>query len=154
MKNNTGILIYGYGNPGRSDDGLGIAFSEKIEQWISEDNIKNVCVETNYQLNIEDVEAIHNKKMVIFADASNEDINDISFTTINASPSVEYSMHSVSPSFILHLCNNLYNTMPESYLLHIKGYDWQMKEGLTSEAEDNLNKAFLFIKDFLVKNIN
>ena len=27
------ILVYGYGNPGREDDGLGIRFAEIIETW-------------------------------------------------------------------------------------------------------------------------
>ena len=27
------ILLYGYGNPGRQDDGLGVLLVEELEKW-------------------------------------------------------------------------------------------------------------------------
>ena len=44
------ILVYGYGNPGRQDDGLGIFLAEEVEKR----NLLSVTVDTNYQLNAED----------------------------------------------------------------------------------------------------
>ena len=60
------ILFYGYGNPGRQDDGLGIMFIEQIEQWIKDENLENIETDSNYQLNIEDAEIISHKDFVIF----------------------------------------------------------------------------------------
>ncbi len=70
------ILIYGYGNPGRQDDGLGVVLTQKLEAWVSESQLTGVEFDNNYQLNIEDAAAIAQKDLVIFADASEENIED------------------------------------------------------------------------------
>ncbi len=147
MQSTPEILIYGYGNPGRQDDGLGCVFIDLIKEWIDSENIKNVELESDYQLNIEDALTISEKDLVIFVDASIENINDYCLTEVNAEDSkIEFSMHAVSASFILDLCNKLYNKYPETYVLHIKGYEWEFKESLSDKASENLNKAFNFIK--------
>ncbi len=141
-KTDKKILIYGYGNPGRYDDGLGIKLAEEIEAWTEKTGIGNVYCETNYQLNIEDAEIISNYDIVIFADASEEDIDNISLSMLSPSDSkIEFSMHAVSPAFVLDLCKKIYNKKPETYLIHIKGYEWQFSEGLSKKAQNNLNQA-------------
>ena len=145
------ILLYGYGNHGRKDDGLGPALIDLVEKWIIQENIKNINVDSNYQLNIEDAYNIRDYDIVIFADASIEDIDDFIVTRVEPSDKVNYSMHSVSPSFVLDLCKKIYNITPETFLLHIKGYTFELQEGLSAQAKENLNRAFNFIKDLLFK---
>ncbi len=77
------ILIYGYGNPGRQDDGLGIRLVERLEEWSVLNGLDGVSFENNYQLNIEDAEAISDQELVIFADASEEDIEDFCFSKVD-----------------------------------------------------------------------
>ena len=48
------ILVYGYGNPGRQDDGLGVALVEELEQWVATEKIPGLDFDSNYQLNAED----------------------------------------------------------------------------------------------------
>ena len=149
------ILIYGYGNPGRQDDALGIKLSENIEQWVQEKNIPNVEVDYNYQLNIEDSERISRSDIVIFADASIEEIDDFVFTTVTPDNStIEFSMHAVSPAFVLDLCEKLYGKHPDTYLLHIKGYEWEFTEQLTEDALLNLAKATEFMKEKIKELLN
>ena len=136
------IFIYGYGNPGRQDDGLGVLLAEMIEDWKSQNGFNNVETDSNYQLNIEDAANIADKDIVIFADASQENIDDIDYTIVEPSKEVNFTMHTCSPSFVLHLCKDIYEKTPKTYLLHIKGYEWELKEGLTIRAEENLKKAF------------
>ena len=148
------ILIYGYGNPGRQDDALGVKLTENIEQWIQKENISDVEVDCNYQLNIEDSERISHSDIVIFADASTENIDDFIFTTVNPSDAtIEFTMHAVSPSFVLDLCNKLYQKCPKTYLMHIKGYEWEFMEGLTEDALLNLAKATEFVKGKILEFI-
>ena len=61
----TKVLLIGYGNPGRLDDGLGPALAAKIEKL----NIDNVDSDSDYQLTVEDAVDIHSHDIVIFADA-------------------------------------------------------------------------------------
>jgi len=144
------ILIYGYGNPGRQDDSLGVLAAEKIEKWINKENIKSVKIDCNYQLNIEDAAEMADRDIVIFIDASKEEINDYLLTRVVASNKLEFTTHSISPSYLLNLCNVIYNKSPEIYLLHIKGYKWDFLGEMTEEAKRNLNKACDYLKSFIL----
>ncbi len=141
------ILIYGYGNPGRQDDGLGNAVVERLEEWVQKEGIRNVEFDSNYQLNIEDAATISDKDLVIFVDASVEDIEDIILTPVDESVKVAFSSHSASPGYIVKLCHDLFNTQPACYLLHIKGYEWEFMGGLTNKAKENLEKSLELLKD-------
>jgi hydrogenase maturation protease len=141
------ILIYAYGNPGRQDDGLGNRLVEELGKWIESRGIEGIELESNYQLNIEDALRIAEKDIVIFVDASNEEIEDIDFSVIEPSEGrSEFTTHSASPSFVLALCINLYGKHPETYLLQIRGYSWEFREDLSEKAEKNLEKALAFLK--------
>ncbi|MEA1896254.1 MAG: hydrogenase maturation protease [Bacteroidota bacterium] len=146
------ILIYGYGNPGRFDDGLGVRLAEEMEAWISKNKIDGVDCDTNYQLNIEDAEIISNYDLVLFADASEEDIRDVSITRVSPSDSkIEFTMHAVSPAFVLDLCNQIYGKTPSTWLIHIKGQDWQFNEGLSKMAKKNLSIAIKKTKAIILE---
>ena len=148
------ILIYAYGNPGRQDDGLGNRFVEEMEKWINEIQISNIEFESNYQLNIEDAANISDKDIVIFVDASEENIEDIDFSTVEPSEGKsEFTTHAASPSFVLALCIKLYNKHPKTFLLQIRGYEWDFKEGLSERAEKNLEKALEFLKG-IIRNLH
>jgi hydrogenase maturation protease len=140
------ILVYGYGNPGRQDDGLGIALSETIENWARENGMNNIETDSNYQLNIEDAARISAFDLVIFADATKEKIKGYAFTSLKPSPKIDFTMHSVSPAFILNLCREVYQKKPSAYLLHIKGYEWDFMKDMTSAAKENLEEAAVFLK--------
>jgi hydrogenase maturation protease len=148
------ILIYGYGNPGRQDDGLGISVVERIEKWIRKHKLDFVKTDCNYQLNIEDAAEIAEKELVIFVDATKEDIKDFLITTVEPSNKIQFTSHSISPSYLLNLCNVIYNKSPDVYLLHIKGYKWEFLETMTEEARRNLDKSYNFLKKFIMNSIS
>jgi hydrogenase maturation protease len=152
LNNKPNILIYGYGNPGRQDDGLGVSLSERFGKWIKEENLSSIKVECNYQLNIEDAAEIADKDLVVFVDASKEEINDFLFTRVKPSAEAEYTTHAVSPSYICYLCNIIYDKAPDVYLLHVKGYKWDFLEEMTDKAKHNLSRAYDYLKEFVLKN--
>ena len=143
------ILIYGYGNPGRQDDGLGNAFVQRLEEWVESEHLAGFEFDSNYQLNIEDAVAIAGKDLVIFVDASTEEIDDFVLTPVNASTKVTFTTHAASPGYIVNLCRDLYDHVPPVYLLHIKGFEWEFKEGLSPLAQLNLEKSLEGMKAIL-----
>lgn len=143
------ILIYGYGNPGRQDDGLGIRLAERLEEWSVLKGLDGVSFENNYQLNIEDAEAISSQDLVIFADASEEEIDDFCFSKVDGSGKLSFTTHAASPGYIVKLCNELFNKEPNVYLLHIKGYEWEFKEEISPAALINLDRAVEYLKPIL-----
>ncbi len=143
-------LFYGYGNPGRSDDGLGVRFVEELERYIRAHKIPDISFDSNYQLNIEDADTIREYDLVFFCDASQEDIDGFCITPVKPSDArVEFTMHAVSPAFVLDLCRKIYGRTPDTRLLHLKGYVWDFKEGLSEDAEKNLQAALTAFYEML-----
>jgi hydrogenase maturation protease len=147
-------LIYGYGNAGRQDDGLGERFIKLMDEWIASENIQNLFTDCNYQLNVEDSATISEYDTVIFVDASVADIEDYKMEkVIPNDATIEFTMHAVSVSYVLDLCKKIYNKQPETFVLHIKAYEFEFIEELTDKAEKNLYAAFIFLKEFIQKNL-
>lgn len=148
MASKKRILIYAFGNPGRQDDGLGNRLVEELEPWLKEEGFDQVTTESNYQLNIEDADNIKDRDIVVFVDASIEDIENFHLGIVEPSEGrSEFTMHAASPAYILALCIKLYQKHPNTYLLQIRGYEWEFLEKLSSRAEKNLFLALGFIKE-------
>jgi hydrogenase maturation protease len=152
MKNSSSrILVFGYGNPGRQDDALGIDLTCEIERWSKKKGLKNISFEQNYQLNIEDAEKISNFDRVIFVDASINDIGPFSFEEVKPDLKTEFTMHAVSPSFVLGLCQQIFNKHPETFQLQIKGFSWEFMEQSSANARKNLKEAVEFLKVYFTE---
>lgn len=87
--------------------------------------------------------------IVLFVDATKNHITDFTFSTVHPVRSNPFTTHTVSPAGLLYLCHELYGRKPETYLLQIKGYEWEMTEGLSEKAERNLWTAFQFFRNQL-----
>ncbi|MCF6167124.1 hydrogenase maturation protease [Lutibacter sp.] len=135
--NTTSSLIYGIGNIGRQDDGLGWAFID----WLTKEKLFSKA-ETmkHYQLHLEDADLISHKKRVLFIDATKEpDVETFEFVKIDPKLDFTFTSHDISIASILATCKLCFDYIPEVYLLKIKGYEWELKEGLTDKAIENLN---------------
>lgn len=140
MKENS-IFIYGYGNPGRQDDGLGPAIIQKLE----DEKIQGITTDCNYQLNIEDADNISQSETVIFVDASIDADDPFSFRKIEPAAEITFTTHSMSPESVVALCADIYDRTPEAYVMAIRGYEWDFSEGLSSTAMKNFNEAYQFL---------
>lgn len=141
------VLVIGYGNPAREDDGIGPAAAEAIEKL----NIRGITVDADYQLNIEDAASVSEHNFVIFIDASVQGKEPFSFSPLLPKRQESFSSHSVEPEAVLGLAKDLFNARSEAYILGIRGYSFTMfKETMTKRALDNLKKAV----DFLVPVLN
>ena len=142
--NNADSLIYGIGNVGRQDDGLGWAFVDWLEQ-------QGICPEAelvrNYQLFLEDADLISHKKRVLFVDASKEAELD-GFALRPGEPQLDFSFtsHAISIPSIMATCQQCFSRLPEVWVLAIKGYEWELQEGLTPQAQRNLDQAIAGFK--------
>ena len=141
------ILIYGYGNPGRQDDGLGPALSEEIRR------LGSPLVETdaNYQLNIEDAALIAQRRAVLFVDASvEEDVETFRVRRVIPSDRISFSTHHVGPETVLHLCELGFGGTSAVWLMSVRGYYFDYVESLSDRATHNMGEALDFIKLLLI----
>lgn len=142
------VLLIGFGNPGRLDDGVGPALAEKVETL----NLKGVEVDSNYQLSVEDSYKISQNDVVIFADADVQSDVPFYLKKIEPSKSISFSSHSISPQSLLALTEQLFGKKSEAYLLGIRGYEFdEFGERLSERAKENLSEAFEFIKNALMQ---
>ena len=137
------VLVIGIGNPGRTDDGLGPALVARLADVA----LPGVDTDANYQLNIEDAEAVSHYDTVVFVDASVEAAAPFVFTELAPAAEIAMTTHELRPGTVLALCEELYGRRPRAYTLAIPGYAWELREGLSAKAEENLAAA----TDFLVK---
>jgi len=138
------VLLYGIGNLGRQDDGVGVRLIQKLE------NVKlrnHVTLEANYQLNVEDALLISEFDVVVFIDAStrSEAVTPFSFYRLKALSESEISSHAMKMGTVLSLCEKLYFHSPRAFVLEVPGYEWGISEEITKQASDNLECAFQFI---------
>ncbi|HOF13063.1 MAG TPA: hydrogenase maturation protease [Spirochaetota bacterium] len=145
-------LIYGYGNPGRQDDGLGIELATMVE---NNPQLKHhVDVDYNYQLNIEDALTISEYDKVIFIDAAFNIDKPFVFYTIQPADTITFTTHYLSAESIVALCNDLYKKQPESYMLAIQGYNWELGLPMSEQANSNLQLAYNFISEVILNRFS
>jgi hydrogenase maturation protease len=144
------MLLIGYGNPGRGDDGLGPAFSERIAAR----NLPGLEVDTDYQLVAEHALAISSHDLVIFADAEIGGEAPYSFREIEPGAPETLGSHSLRPETVLSLSETLYGARARAFVLGIAGYDYgEVKEGLTDQAAVNLAAAEAFFLEWLGETV-
>ena len=137
------ILIIGIGNCGRHDDGLGWKFTEMI----SKHSQGKVEPEYRYQLQVEDSMLVSKYDTVIFADASHSKLKQgFEIHRCRAATHYFYSSHMQTPETILYLAKELYNKIPKSFVVAIKGHIWGLGTNLSRVAEKNLEKAVLYFE--------
>jgi hydrogenase maturation protease len=139
------VLVYGYGNPGREDDGAGVALAEQIRVAA----LPGVTTDSNYQLNVEDALLLTEHDIIIFADASRNPIDGFRFSRLEPDSALTFTTHAMSPGSVLALCSQLYGKTPAAYLLEIAGTSFELREGLTAEATENTAAAGVFLLDLL-----
>jgi hydrogenase maturation protease len=143
LLNDPSSLIYGIGNVGRQDDGLGWAFVDRIE---ARQPIPRAALYRNYQLNYEDAHLISEFARVLFVDAT-KDPAVSTFSLTRPEPKLDFSFtsHAISVSSILATAKQCFGYLPEVYLLAIRGYEWELQMGLTEPAEQNLGDSLKFV---------
>ncbi|NMC62992.1 MAG: hydrogenase maturation protease [SAR324 cluster bacterium] len=140
------VLLIGYGNPGRQDDGLGPACASIMESQ----GIRNLDVESNYQLVVEDSTVLAEHDVVVFVDASKDCNPPFEISSIPPEFTSSFSSHILDPQTLLATTKHLFGKHPAAYLMQIRGYYFdEFYEQLSLEAKENLKKAVAFLIDFI-----
>ena len=145
------ILIYGYGNPGRQDDGLGPALVEELEVWATAEGIPGLVFDSNYQLNAEDALAVAESRQVVFVDAAKEGQAPFEFRPLAPQKEISFSTHAMPPESVLALADELYGARPPAWILAIRGEAWEPNEPPTAAALSHLAAAREFLQGWLRK---
>ena len=143
------ILIYGFGNPGRQDDGLGPALVAELEAWAQTEGLSGIVFDSNYQLNVEDALAVAESRAVVFVDASKEGQAPFEFRPLAPQKEISFSTHAMPPESVLALADELYGARPPAWLLAIRGEAWEPNAALSAAALAHLAAAREFLQAWL-----
>ena len=138
------ILVIGYGNTIRSDDGIGPAVATEVETW----NLPNLKSLSLHQLTPELAAELATVKSAIFIDAS---IQTQSVEIIPLNPLTQTEMkwgHYLTPQSLLSLTQQLYETIPQAWLISVPGRNLELGESLSPQAKQGVDQALQWIKSF------
>ncbi len=147
LKENKRTLLIGIGNYGRSDDALGWEFADV---FASHDDLFDI--EYRYQLQVEDAELITQYDEVIFVDASQESLHGgFSYYECKPAMNASFTTHKLEPEMVLWLADDLYGHQPRAHVMAIEGKTWELSQGMSDTARDNLVNAIAFFMALINK---
>jgi len=123
------LLIIGYGNPLRSDDGIGCLIAKELAKRIGE----SATVLTVHQLTPELAEAIREADLVIFIDACYEGAPGTwqCETIRGALASSQTFAHYLTPATLLVYARAVYSAEPAALLVSIAGGSFEYGQNLS-----------------------
>lgn len=139
----TPILLIGYGNVYRRDDGAGLALAEKLAAYWSSEGIRTRLL-TSTQLLPEmacDI-ADNNSAHVLFVDTTTSAAavgTGIQVSPIQLDVTSPTLGHHLGPTTLMCLAALLYDSHPRAWLVTVPGIDFDHGEGLSEEVEGLLS---------------
>jgi hydrogenase maturation protease len=96
---------------------------------------------TDFQLQVEHVLDLKDQDLVLLVDAHLTTPPPFCFERVAPDPVPSFSTHWVSPGTLLKVAQDLQDKPPPTYLLGIRGYQYELGDPLTAEAQAHLEDA-------------
>jgi hydrogenase maturation protease len=141
------VLIIGYGNPLRSDDGFGWHASLMIAQELAGHNAKVI---TCHQLTPELAEPLSQSSHAIFIDADAEgEPGEIHWREVQPqAPSPSALTHTCSPAGLLSSAARLYGRCPHAIAVTVSAQSFEFGDSLTPVVSAALPKVVKQVLQF------
>jgi hydrogenase maturation protease len=148
------LVVIGYGNPLRRDDGAGPALARMIEKRFGRDTLKVIVI---HQLVPEIAEELARKEVeaVLFLDAGTSGASEqqqVAIHPVAAEASSPALGHHFSPVDLLAYTELFRGTPLSGWQLTIHGSDFGFGEGLGSQAKKSLAEAGERLEVFIREN--
>lgn len=142
------LLVFAIGNESRGDDALAPLL---LRQLAALDFPRADFIE-DFQLQVEHVTDLAGRDAVLFVDADMSCAAPCLLQPIAAAHDNSYTSHAMTPHSLLHAFHQFYGeAAPPSYLLRIRGYGFELGEGLSLEAEANLRLAYAKAREWMAE---
>lgn len=138
-------LIIGYGNPLRSDDGVGQAVADAL---VREPTLQGAEIIACHQLTPELAVDLAAVACAVFIDVeAGPPAGDISITRLSPDPTPSPSMaHHIDPRYLLHLARTLYGRSPEASLVTIGAGSLDLGEDLSEPVATALPQVIAAVR--------
>jgi hydrogenase maturation protease len=146
------VLIIGFGNPLRGDDGFGWHAARTISAQIHSPDVQVIA---SHQLTPELAEDISQAERVLFIDVARDlpqgEVRCEAIASMGAqklaSP-LSYSHH-LSPSTLLDVCGELYGSTPPAFLVSVGGEEFSPRDCLSKTVSEILDDVISVVQKFI-----
>ncbi|MEY8875419.1 MAG: hydrogenase maturation protease [Leptothrix sp. (in: b-proteobacteria)] len=144
-------LVFAWGNPSRGDDALGPLFVDAVEAL----QLPGVECLTDFQLQVEHALDLVGRKRVLFVDASCDvraalADQPFQFGPLLAHRDASFTTHAMSPASVLQVYTDLEgHAPPPTWLLAIRGEQWELGQQPSAAALDSLQQALAWATGWL-----
>jgi hydrogenase maturation protease len=144
----AGLLVIGYGNPLRGDDGVGPRVVEAIEEL----HLPGVRTLTCHQLSPEHAEPISQARVVVFVDAAVDAPKAVQLRQLEPGGSSQLMAHAADPRTMLALARDVFGHCPEAWWLTIPAVKLGFGEELSPVARHGCEVALEQIRTLAARH--
>jgi len=131
------LLVIGYGNTLRRDDGVG----PKVAEAVAALNLPDVRTLACPLLTPELAEAVSRARLVIFVDAAVDTPREVQLRKLAPADSSQIMAHAASPATVLALARDVFGHAPEAWWLTIPVQDLGIGEEFSPLAQRGFEAA-------------
>ena len=143
MAGGAPVLVIGYGNPGRGDDGLGPACVDAVARL----RLDCVRCEQDYQPAIEDAVDVAAARAVIFVDAAVDGPAPFFVEPVRPRAALGFSSHVLDPEGVMAIAARTFDATPPAWKVGIRGESFEaFRERISPRALENLAHAVAFLE--------
>ncbi len=140
------LVVFGWGNDARGDDGLGPLLLARIAQA----GLPDVTTIEDFQLQIEHALDLEGAEMALFLDAGRETPDPFVFAEILPRRDASHTTHALSPEALLDVAERaLSRPAPPSFVLCVRGERFELGAPLSAEAAARLEAASAFVEGLM-----
>jgi hydrogenase maturation protease len=137
------LVIFGWGNVSRGDDGLGPLLLARI----ADSGWDNATLIEDFQLQIEHALDLQGADLALFIDAGKDTPAPFSFGEIFPQDGLTHTTHALSPGSVLAVYRKVTgNTPPPAFLLCVRGESFGLGEGLSNNGAARMEEAWDFLE--------
>ncbi len=144
----AGLLVIGYGNTLRRDDGVG----PKVADAVAALGVPGVRALACPLLTPELAETVSHASVVIFVDAAVDAPREVRTRSLTPAASSQVMAHAASPATLLALARDVFGHAPKAWWLTIPVEDIGIGEELSHSARRGLKVALEEIKRLAAKD--
>jgi hydrogenase maturation protease len=131
------VLVIGYGNTLRRDDGVGPRVAEAVGN-LCLPGVRTIIAQ---QLSPEHADLISRASTVVFVDASVDAPRQVQLCKLAPGDTSQLMAHAADPRTMLALARDVFGHAPEAWWLTIPALNLDFSEDLTPEAQRGFEEA-------------
>ena len=141
------LLVIGYGNTLRGDDGVGPRAAEAVEFL----HLPGVQALVCQQLSPEHADPIARARVVIFVDAAVDAPREVQLCKLEPAGTSQLMAHAADPRTMLALARDVFGRAPEAWLLTIPIETLEFSDALSPVAQAGLEQAVREIQNLRLR---